>query len=382
MPKQITVYFNGSGRPMPRVVSEYLHGVDPDFNTPRITLADLLCDLSVTDAAHSVIRVAGFASESDDWRDLGIFFSFSLESQVQKVVDQIEDIIYSDDEPTTLNIYGFSRGGVAAFLLAKKLKHIRPVDLAINIVAIEPVSGNLVTTSTLDFALGMNQTLSSATVDLSDCENLQNVLVLLTHQPTPSVICLAPVLPVFPAHCQLTVDVVPGSHMSAVTYYDRGHHITPKNDESMITFHRVVEFLRRFGTQFDAERRHLADSLIVGPLTDERKTQLCSAYARLTTKLTALQGVTQRSMHFGNSIFARHDRVMYLNSYHQLLIDPALIDRRTCLLSVADIRPAASNLPNAGMAASMRRVWSLAASVRERIAGAPSIEDAAYFQLR
>jgi len=49
-----------------------------------------------------------------------------------KIVKQVEEIVKNNHENVILNVYGFSRGGAAAFWLAQKLKASFYLSLKIN----------------------------------------------------------------------------------------------------------------------------------------------------------------------------------------------------------------------------------------------------------
>ena len=68
---------------------------------------------------------------------LGFIFTFHLEQQVLKIATQVKKMLNDSDEKIILNIYGFSRGAVAAFLLCQKLKAISPEHLTINVASFE-----------------------------------------------------------------------------------------------------------------------------------------------------------------------------------------------------------------------------------------------------
>ncbi len=251
---------------MTRTFSVYFNGTDDSKDIPEygdyVALAALLDHMTVKDNDNFSLCVEGCGIETRDFRDLGIIFAFHLEQQALKVAKQIEDLVKSSKEKIILNIYGFSRGGVAAFLLAQKLKHISADFLAINIASFEPVPGNFIMGVYGDLLLGAGSTLSAAVADLTECKNIANALVLFTNQPLPDIACHAPILPAFPATSNVEIDVTPGCHRGAVVFTKSGNSVGAANNESVIVFHRIVEFMKRCGTTFDFKQFQLFDYLV------------------------------------------------------------------------------------------------------------------------
>src|SRR3990167_5471225 len=236
---------------MVKTISVYFNGTDDDNDVPehgRITLAALLDQMTVKDHNNFSICVNGCGVETQDIRDLGAIFTFHLEKQVLNIAKQVEEMVKSSEDKVVLNVYGFSRGGAAAFWLGQKLKHISADRLTINVASFEPVPGNFITGVYGDLLLGTNSTLSAAVADLTECKNIANALVLFTNQPLPDIACHAPILPSLPTTCKAEIDVTPGCHKGAVAFYKSGESIKPANDESEIAFHRVVDFMQKCGT--------------------------------------------------------------------------------------------------------------------------------------
>jgi len=135
------------------------------------------------------------------------------------IVQHVQDLLKENEEKICLNVFGFSRGGVAALLLAQKLKTIPRDRLTINIAALEPVPGNFTTTVDYDLTFKKNKTISSAIYDLSDCNNVDRILLLYINEPMPDVVGHAPILPILPETCRSEIDVTPGCHKGAATFY-------------------------------------------------------------------------------------------------------------------------------------------------------------------
>jgi hypothetical protein len=90
----------------------------------------------------------------------------------EKVIDRIMQEINAGHQ-ITLNVYGHSRGGIAALLLAKQLGRVDKEKLAINLALLDPVPGNSIIISSID---PFKISLANKTMDLSDCKPLRKVL--------------------------------------------------------------------------------------------------------------------------------------------------------------------------------------------------------------
>lgn len=316
---------------MAKIVNVYFNGTCDSSDVPeegKISLATLLAHITETDANNYSFCVNG-CGESRDVRDLGVLFGFHLEKQVVQIVKEIEDIIAECEDDIVLNVYGFSRGGIAAFLLCQELKNIPKARLTINIASFEPVPVNFIASVNRDLFFGTKTTLAARVADLTRCDNIGNMLVLFTNQPLPDIWGFAPILPTLPTTCTLEVDVTPGRHDSAVSFYKDGQSVQEQNIESAIVFHRIVEFMQKCGTTFNFELVQLSDNLV-----SSDSEQLLDLYAELARNT---EGNQARSMHLKNSIFTTANKE-YLNIYHkklgQKLLQVQGVSDEDCILSM------------------------------------------------
>jgi hypothetical protein len=219
MNKIISVYFSGSG-----------------FEIDRSgRLANSLYNR--TNNSESQISM-GFNGCGIDYGFNGIIFGSGIDKQCQEVIDCIIKTI-SDSHHVTLNVYGHSRGGVAALLLAKQLGHIPQEKLVIHLALLDPVPGNLITTARID---PFEISLANKAMDLTECKPLKKVLVLYPYIPLPAIACHAPLLASYPLGTQVEEEVVLGCHSEAEHLRTSASHLVKV---------RVEEFLLSNGTHLE-----------------------------------------------------------------------------------------------------------------------------------
>jgi hypothetical protein len=218
MNKTISVYFSGTG-----------FSIDE-----RVFLASLLH--AKTEESESQIKM-GFNGCGVDYGFSGTIFGSGLDEQCERVIERIAQEINAGHQ-ITLNVYGHSRGGIAALLLAKQLGNIDKEKLVINLALLDPVPGNFITTSSID---PFKISLANKTMDLSDCKPLRKVLALYPHIPLPAIACHAPLLVSYPQETDVEEEVVNGCHAQAEQIFE---------GSSALVKLRVHEFLVQNGTEF------------------------------------------------------------------------------------------------------------------------------------
>ncbi|WP_045094544.1 hypothetical protein [Legionella fallonii] len=315
---------------MTKIISVYFNGTNDRNDVPekgRISLATLLAHITINDVNNYSFCVNGCGVESRDIRDLGVVFGFHLQKQVLKIAKEIKDIIDESEDDIVLNIYGFSRGGIAAFSLCKELKQIAPERLTINVATVDPVPVNFIVSVCGDMFFGTKSTLSAAVADLTTCNNIANMLALFANRPLPDIYGFAPLLPALPTTCHSEIDVTPGRHESAVSFYKEGNSVRALNNESVLVCNRVIEFMKQWGTVYDFERLQL-DDILVCPSDSPQLLDLYEELARQTVNDEV------RSMHFSKTIFTTPGK--YLNRYHQRLCNVQEEDIRgeDCALTI------------------------------------------------
>jgi hypothetical protein len=222
MNKTISVYFSGTGFSI-----DEGHFLASSLHTR-------------TEESESQIKM-GFNGCGVDYGFNGAIFGSGLDKQCEQVIDRVAQEINAGHQ-ITLNVYGHSRGGIAALLLAKQLGNIDKEKLAINLALLDPVPGNFITTPSID---PFEISLSNKTMDLSDCKPLRKVLALYPHIPLPAIACHAPLLVSYPLETEVEEEVVNGCHAQAEQIF---------RSSSKLVKLRVEEFLVKNGTQLQTDR--------------------------------------------------------------------------------------------------------------------------------
>lgn len=299
--------------------------------------------------------------------DFGGIFTYGLMKQVEAAVKQVKNLLSANENDNTLtvNMYGFSRGGAATFLLTKHLNnlpHGMLERLTINLVALEPVPGNLIKQVGFDV---VGHTLTSHVWDLSNCK-INKMLVLYTNQLLPdfgnSLMKIvadahAPILPNYPESCEGTIDVLYGCHKSAQWLNISSQNVTFDDPSAFLAFCRIKSFLNECGTTFDFSQYNYSlecwkkikisgqnRSIKCDDKIEDSPSCQIELYKEILQKLKCSSGAdVQRPMHKGNSIItALGSNTEYLNAHHKQLVHggkrPAN-DNSDIAMFVQDIRP-------------------------------------------
>lgn len=222
---------------MNKTISVYFSGTGFSIDDRRFLATSLLARTEESDAQIKM----GFNGCGVDYGFNGTIFGSGLDEQCEKVIDRVVQEINAGHQ-ITLNVYGHSRGGIAALLLAKQLGNIDKEKLAINLALLDPVPGNFITTSSID---PFKISLANKTMDLSDCKPLRKVLALYPHIPLSAIECHAPLLVSYPQDTEVDEEVVNGCHAQAEQL---------AHPSSKLVKLRVEEFLVRNGTQIQTAR--------------------------------------------------------------------------------------------------------------------------------
>lgn len=224
---------------MNKIISVYFSGTGFSINEGHFLTSSLH---KRTEESESQIKM-GFNGCGVDYGLSGVIFGSGLDEQCEKVINRIIQEINAGHQ-ITLNVYGHSRGGIAALLLAKQLGTIDKDKLAINLALLDPVPGNFITTPTID---PFKISLANKTMDLSDCKPLRKVLALYPHIPLPAIACHAPLLVSYPEETDVDEEVVNGCHAQAENIY---------HSSSRLVKLRVEEFLVQNGTKLETNREY------------------------------------------------------------------------------------------------------------------------------
>jgi len=245
------------------------------------------------------------------------------EQQLPWVVRSVLDLISEQNELVVLNVYGFSRGGALAFLLAKKLETISDLRLQMNLVVIDPLPGHYFLHLYGDLIFGTYNSLAANVADLSQCHYLKKALVLFTvshavRQSANEFAFQSPILPVFPVNCQVDVDVMPGSHQHAVRFSIINGVLGSRNMESAASYLRILQFMHACGAQFDFSQLGLIEARMA-PLFVMVNSSLQSLYNCLLEELYVDTLRIPRTWLSQHSLFARNMHTSYLNVHHKQL---------------------------------------------------------------
>ncbi len=278
---------------MNKTISVYFSGTGFRINESHFLASSLHAR---TEESESQIKM-GFNGCGVDYGFNGVIFGSGLDEQCDKVIERVIQEINAGHQ-VTLNVYGHSRGAIAALLLAKQLGSIDKEKLAINLALLDPVPGNFITTSSLD---PFEISLANKTMDLSDCKPLRKVLALYPHIPLPAIACHAPLLASYPPETEVEEEVVNGCHAQAEQIF---------HSSSKLVKLRVDEFLVKNGTQLKTDRDY----------TDTEVMKL--AYLSLYQKeLAYVKQTLSREAHTSRGmVITATPGAQYLNSRHKALV--------------------------------------------------------------
>lgn len=241
MKKTINLYFGGTKEPHPED--------DKKVSTAFFYEHDQAEAQAINDwKANNTSVKCAFSGPLDL---LDSIFGWGVEVKAQQVAEQIQALLVQDPQlHITLNAYGFSRGGITALLMAKKLAQIDPKRLNIHLALSDPVPGNLRGTQQWLGRGLWGKTLTQKTSNVSECQSLKKVLYLHSqHKGTEKGGFLknivrrlikpffAPIVPIWPKDCSIEEDVIPGYHGDAV--------------EGLGAQDRCLAFLKTCGVKFD-----------------------------------------------------------------------------------------------------------------------------------
>lgn len=219
------------------VLSVYFNGTDARKDD-QWNLAGFMAAATQVDGEHQMMTFNGCGV---DFGLRGMLFGTGTDIQAKQVADRVITLL-KEDKRVIVNAYGLSRGAVSCLLLAKMLGHFDQDLVEVNLALMDPVPGNLVTSSKIDFT---HRTLARQSMDVSKSRNLKNVLAIYPHEPLPSYAFHAPIFPTYPSSCQVTEEVIPGCHAGAQFMSHDLHEI------STITQGLVVNFMSEHGTKLN-----------------------------------------------------------------------------------------------------------------------------------
>ncbi len=280
---------------MQKTISVFFSGTGFSIQAPNLLAASLY---DRTQENEQQIKM-GFDGCGVLYPFSGTIFGSGLDEQCDEVIQTVLKEIAAGNE-ITLNVYGHSRGAIAALLLAQQLGSVDPDKLSINMALLDPVPGNLITTSTLD---PLNISLANKTMDLSACKPLKKVLALYPHVPLLAIAGHAPLFVTYPKGIELEEEVIAGCHAQAENLYDPA---------STIAKLRVEEFLTQNGTKFN--------SSIDYTNSEDLKESYIDEYERTLSQLQSEGKSFTRDTHSAKGVYINTKLgARYFNEHHKRL---------------------------------------------------------------
>ena len=134
--------------------------------------------------------------------------------QVEAVAARVTELCAAHDvQPLHVNVLGLSRGGIAAYMLARHVSGLKCASrLRLNLCVFDPVPGNLVSTAKYLDLFG-NVTTANRHIDLRSCR-IVRCLALYPADPLPDLAFHAPLLPDYPKGCEVEEDATLGCHQA------------------------------------------------------------------------------------------------------------------------------------------------------------------------
>ena len=157
----------------------------------------------------------GFGGISTTQGIRGLCCAVGLADQVASVVERVRTLLQHHWH-LAVTVVGASRGAVAGLMLARALEEadLGEGRIALHLCLIDPVPGNLIWVSRL--LSPCKTTVTAACLDVSGCTCLRSVLALYPCEPLADCACHAPVLPSYPASCDVEEDATLGLHTDVV----------------------------------------------------------------------------------------------------------------------------------------------------------------------
>lgn len=273
-------------------------------------LSSVLGDLSADDAsteggpdAHFKICVDGCAVA---YGTSGMLWGTGLDAQADLLRRRLFELkaLLGTQRKIVLNLFGLSRGGVACFVLARKLSKWDPAEIDVNILSFDPVPGNFVTTAKLDF-FGLSN--AWANMDLTKVSAVKKALLLYPYEALPTYAVHAPMIPRFAPNTHVVYEVILGCHQAAMwNLHSKLSHY--RSLEMYLSASITRNFMASHGTLFHVEA---FDSMF--PEREDRLVELLRAENQIAKKAS-------RATHSKGSIeILRSPAKDYLNKTHFIL---------------------------------------------------------------
>jgi hypothetical protein len=252
----------------------------------------------------------------------GTLFANGLRDEAEEVRDIVSKLMESQHH-VVVNVFGLSRGGIAAIYLAQALsgEGFSPNKLTLNMMLFDPVPGDQVLS-------GFPWTGRNAK-DVSGCAALKRVLALYPHEPLPWISFHAPLLCRYPDTCRVDEDVILGCHQGALYATARmNRHLDAMTLACNLSCRMIVDFCGEVGTQLVPNAGEIFRYLP----SREDCLQICQ-------DALSIHYPTSRSLHDGERrgrVIVRREpgECQYLNKYHERLVQGAASPSSRYMLAI------------------------------------------------
>jgi len=323
-PIVLSVYFSGNNGSLTKEnsLTSFLWQADTGFNLHHDNNSQTF-DLN----EHQEYKI-GFNGCETDYGILGSIFGMGIDTQINIAFSKVKLLRsnFPSRRIVKVIIYGFSRGGVAALLFAKKLGHY-PADLVeVNLALADPVPGNLIISAELDI---LRLTLAKQALDMTMCHNLARVFSLYTYTPLPDYYFHAPIRPLYPARTLVDEDFTYGEH----TFIESKGKL-----HSLIVQPRFIQFLNECGTRFS---RDFLKTAIRSPAEFEK------TYDQLITEYKHLPKEKQTSTRYCHAVSENAYTIYfhpkkYFNRHHRAIKEDKITEESR--ISIQKIKPEIKHL--------------------------------------
>lgn len=291
------------------------------------TIANLLNSLVASDDNSSTRSIDGISS-GEGFNLAAHLFGRGIDKQVADLQNEIIALSKAQaGKKIIVNAYGVDKGAITALLMALAFQNIPSSQIEFNLTLVNPIPGNSLLMAHLDFfKIGWANKL----MDLRNCMQIKNVLMLYSTEPKKSLFIGSAVLrPMFHESTRVTEEVMPGGFLSEFYSNNDAFDNRSIDKSSFLRFVRAYQFMGEHGTTFASDKfekmsiRNLnyanGEDLFSTQYVDlnHLNTQALECYKQLSTPITKDQTITTHSID-GNVLRFQKDQPYY-NTHHQIV---------------------------------------------------------------